>query len=575
MQDQNQQQALDPTVVNLAKAIRQTESGGDFSATGKSGEHGAYQFTPDTWNAVAPKYGINVPIDKATPEQQNAVAYNRIKQWKDQGNDVTQIASMWNAGEGEPNAYTGKFGSDTGSHKAGDPSVGVNKFGAKYSVPDYAASVSKAYLSLKNGGQPGADPNNPSSTASTANAEPQEETLGSKLSTRAGNAAQALSDTATGKINPLSGILQTVGQAAGGVNDVVGKGLEMIPGVKSIEGLISKGVGKLANTGVGQSAISGVQKFTQAHPELSGDIGAAGNILGTAGLLTGAGELKDLAGNAIAKGLGKEVLSGTVEDIAPNLGGKALASDIAKKGTTKSLISGEIKTAIDPALKETANVIDQAIPKFGKLSTFSEKVNAVKGAIGNFANELKTNLAKSEIQPILTGDDITTLQKGIATQIEQNPMLVGDAGKQAQQIFEQFKRFLPQEGDITMDKVLDARQKLDQWITKIKGPNAFDPKMENAISTGLRAVRQGANDLMEAKAPEAGVKALLRKQTLLYDAVDNMAPKAAKEVGTTGFGRFAGRHPVMTGLLKNSAKAVGTGIGAGGIYSAYEGLKGQ
>ncbi len=159
---------LDPTVVNLAKAIRQTESGGDFSAKGKSGEHGAYQFTPDTWNAEANKYGINVPIEKATPEQQNAVAYNKIKEWKDSGKDVTQIASMWNAGEGEPNAYTGKFGSNAGSHKAGDPSKGTNKFGAKYDVPAYAKSVSEAYLKLKNGEQVGADPNNPSSIASNS-----------------------------------------------------------------------------------------------------------------------------------------------------------------------------------------------------------------------------------------------------------------------------------------------------------------------------------------------------------------------------------------------------------------------
>lgn len=160
---------LDPQVVNLAKAIRQSESGGDFKAKGKSGEHGAYQFTEDTWNGEAPKYGIKVPLKEATPEQQNAVAYNRIKKWKDSGKDVTSIASMWNAGEAEPTAYTGKFGATTKTHKAGDSSIGVNKFGAKYDVPAYAKSVAEAYLKLKNGEQVGADPNNPSSTASEEN----------------------------------------------------------------------------------------------------------------------------------------------------------------------------------------------------------------------------------------------------------------------------------------------------------------------------------------------------------------------------------------------------------------------
>lgn len=129
---------LDPAVVNLAKAIRQTESGGNFNARGKAGEIGAYQFTPATWAGVAPKYGINVPLEQATPEQQNAVVYNRIKEWKDAGHDVTQIASMWNAEEGEPLAYTGRFSN-------GQPSVKPGVF----DVPGYAAKVAATYQSFK------------------------------------------------------------------------------------------------------------------------------------------------------------------------------------------------------------------------------------------------------------------------------------------------------------------------------------------------------------------------------------------------------------------------------------------
>lgn len=149
---------LDPQVVNLAKAIRQTESGGNFQAKGKSGEYGAYQNTPDTWAARSKAAGINVPIDKATPEQQNEVFYKWAKSKKDEGYNVGQIASMNNAGEGEPNAYQGKFSN-------GQVSTGTNKYGVKFDVPAYAKSVATAYQTLKNGGQVEADPNNPSSTA--------------------------------------------------------------------------------------------------------------------------------------------------------------------------------------------------------------------------------------------------------------------------------------------------------------------------------------------------------------------------------------------------------------------------
>lgn len=157
---QPNQTQLDPGVVNLTKAIRQTESGGNFQATGASGEYGAYQFTAPTWSKLAGKYlgDSSIPLQSATPEQQNQVAYKQIADWKNSGYNVGQIASMWNAGEGEPNAYQGTFSN-------GKPSVGTNSYGVSYSVPDYAKSVLSAYQTLKAGGQVGADPNNPSSTA--------------------------------------------------------------------------------------------------------------------------------------------------------------------------------------------------------------------------------------------------------------------------------------------------------------------------------------------------------------------------------------------------------------------------
>lgn len=131
--------SLDPQAVNLAKAIRQQESGGNFTAKGKSGEYGAYQYTPETWASDSQKYGVNVSLDQATPEQQNEVAYKKIKELKDQGYNVGQIASIWNSGK--PDAYL-------------DPNYkGVNKFGAQYDVPGYAKAVAENYQHFKSSGQ--------------------------------------------------------------------------------------------------------------------------------------------------------------------------------------------------------------------------------------------------------------------------------------------------------------------------------------------------------------------------------------------------------------------------------------
>lgn len=139
---------LDPDAVNLSKAIRQTESGGDATARGKSGEYGAYQWEPKTWATMSSAAGVNVPLEQSTLQQQNQVAYNQIKKWKDQGYNVGQIASMWNSGN--PDAY------QTGES-------GTNASGAHYDVSAYAKSVATAYQSIKNGGQVGTDPSNPSS----------------------------------------------------------------------------------------------------------------------------------------------------------------------------------------------------------------------------------------------------------------------------------------------------------------------------------------------------------------------------------------------------------------------------
>lgn len=147
---------LDSNVVALTKAVRQVESGGNFQAKGGSGEYGAYQFTEPTWNNLSQKYlGTQVPLQQATPEQQNEVAYKQFSEWKNQGYNVGQIASMWNAGPGRPNAYL-------------ENHVGTNSYGVSYDTPGYAKKVATAYQSFKtqNSAQ-GGNPLIPTAEAST------------------------------------------------------------------------------------------------------------------------------------------------------------------------------------------------------------------------------------------------------------------------------------------------------------------------------------------------------------------------------------------------------------------------
>jgi len=131
---------LDPQALNLAKAIRRAETGGladPYNARGASGETGAYQFMPETWKQWSTQY-LQQPNAEYTVENQNKVAYSRIKELKDQGYNPAQIASMWNSGKAE--AYKEGF-------------KGTNKQGVAYDVPAYVEKVSRHYNELKGGQQ--------------------------------------------------------------------------------------------------------------------------------------------------------------------------------------------------------------------------------------------------------------------------------------------------------------------------------------------------------------------------------------------------------------------------------------
>lgn len=126
---------LDQDAVDLAKAIRQAESGGNFTARGKSGEYGAYQYTKPTWDVESVKYlGRNVQLEQATPEEQNEVMYKKIKELKDKGWNIGEIASYHNSGKKD--AFRNNWS-------------GTNQFGVRYDTPAYAEKVANTYQQFK------------------------------------------------------------------------------------------------------------------------------------------------------------------------------------------------------------------------------------------------------------------------------------------------------------------------------------------------------------------------------------------------------------------------------------------
>lgn len=393
---------IDPQVKNLVSAIGQAETGPSspdaYKKPGASGEYGRYQFMPDTWKEYSKEAGVNTPLEQSSIEDQNKVAYYKIKQWKDQGYNPAQIASMWNAGPGKPNAYKENY-------------KGVNSQGVSYDTPAYAAKVSQYYQ--QNKGQTSSPDSLGYSTSAaipTAQTGTPEKEQGfiagttSDLNKRAQEGLGALGDVipalqGKGKQNVVSDVLQAGGALGGAIGDVTNRAIEATPivgaAVKGIEGLIGKGVGALAQTDTGKSVIKSVSDWADKHPELSKDIGAGFNIVTAIPILRGLGVAKNIAMDATAQAL----------------------KGVAEKGALKDLTAAASRTIGGrKALAETPDALktiidERALPDIegGKYVT-KEAGSKLEGAINHADDATDAILQKTTVNGAKPVVDITALR---------------------------------------------------------------------------------------------------------------------------------------------------------------------
>ena len=127
---QIQQDISNATVDDIANAIKTVESNGNYSASGASGEYGAYQFMPATWASWSKEYagkvlGQSIGNMEMTQENQDSVAKFKIGQWLSNGLSPQQIAAKWNSG----------------SEFDWENKVGTNSKGVEYNVPGYVNKV--------------------------------------------------------------------------------------------------------------------------------------------------------------------------------------------------------------------------------------------------------------------------------------------------------------------------------------------------------------------------------------------------------------------------------------------------
>lgn len=538
---------VDKDALNLSRSIGLAETGQsgkpNYNAVGKSGEKGAYQWMPGNFESQAKEAGLD-PND-FSPQNQDKVAYYHVKQLKDEGLQPWEIASKWNSGST----------TNWQNHN------GTNSQGVGYNTPQYVASVKQHYLQMS--GESGlGDVPSPQLGGQNSFLGDVGQTL-TKAGTRI---SDAIGQTASGQINPVSGLIHGLGGAAGAVGGLTNNVLEHTPLVgtvyKGAENLIGKGVGALAKTNAGQGLISNYQGFAQAHPELAGDISSGVDIASAVPLLKGLG----LAKGAVTGGIETALRGGTdaaLETVAPKLSAKEAADALVKRGTVQKGLLRETQIAPDTRMQDIAQTVEKNVPKFNPAKPLVKNIAETQSAVDDLKASLKADVAKEGAGKIYPPNELIARLK----KIEIPDLIASDTtlNNVYGRLINRVEGIAEAQGG-KVENLPDILGDFDKMV-KRQYPNLYNSDTLTPLRQGVKDIREEIKTFAEEKMPSVGLKDRMLTVHKLLTAMENMAEKAtsggAKEIGTNALTRLAGRHPVIKGLVKTGAKyaAEGTGIG--------------
>lgn len=211
--------------------------------------------------------------------------------------------------------------------------------------------------------------------------------------------------------------------------------------------------------------------------------------------------------------------------------------------------SGEI--VINPTRRDlqVAKVSENIV---SSKKTSVENIASLKSELGKEAESTKQGL--KEHNSIFNKNQLSSKLRSL----EKPPLLVSDdrlnnAYELAQKKFVEIVDKHPK----NLAGLLDARKEFDMWAEK-GFPHIFDDQTQAPLQQALRDMRTAANDFITEKLPQGSpFKASLKKQNLLYEAMDNIANKSYKDVGTNRLQRFIKNKPKTAKVLEAGAKLVG------------------
>lgn len=378
---------LDPTAATLTRAIRQVESGGDYNVSGDAGtSKGAYQFNGNNFKNWAKEQGQN-PED-FSPTNQDKVAYTRVKNLLAKGYTQSQVASIWNSGNPDPNS-TGK------GHNA--------KLGVDYDVPSYVSKVQQAYQQ---------NLSNPQSAQSTKTTAQTSNPLGTETASASEGQKPQDNESILSKIIdfafPIVGDLQGKHPEKSALQKAGDAGLSalwFVPGLGEGAGAAIKAAGILGETGAkiaGHTLMGAATGYASdvASKLSQGDTNVGSILTPGLGTVTG-GALGGVLGKVGSKYTKEGLINGATKTNNAVLGqtkrgANELAESFAEGKDTGNFLASKgihLPATVNPetVAYDTAEHAQNLRNDVGTLnSTLTDALKVVPG--GTSVSEIETNL---------------------------------------------------------------------------------------------------------------------------------------------------------------------------------------
>lgn len=383
------------------------------------------------------------------------------------------------------------------------------------------------------------------------------------------NAENAQMKAEADKQNTTSAIARetvkgTAKSLIGGAGKFISSAVAAVP--DAVLSMFGKGPLNVSKTGTYQEDIAKTtgQVFDSAasgNPDTNASL--AGKALGaTADVVSGGADVLGLEalgeqGVKLASKVGellpnmsKDAAKEALDVVSPKLTTKETEAALAQgRGQGGGLFS-KTKILPDTRTKQVAQAVTGIVKKG---ATGAENISRVRSALETEAENLKTQI-KSVDHPY-TFKELSSKMNSIPEPIS----IKGTAFERQIGVVKKAALDIAKKSGGNVSNLLDARKEFDALVEK-EYPNLYD--RENApMRNAITGIRNAMNDFIEENLPDdVKFKDSLKKQSLYYDAIDNISGNSAIETKTTGFQRATSaikKHPV--GALVTGA-ATGEGI---------------